>query len=343
MATHAPTATAPAAEPLATEPNPATIMQLASGFMAAKHLFAANELGLFEALADSPATLEALAARTGLTRRAARISADAMVALGLLEVEDGTYRNGKAAARFLSGPGPHDLRPFLRFWDKISYPTWTRLAEALASGPSREIFELDDELQQVASAGIEAILAGPATALPEVFDFGPHQRLLDVGGGTGSWSIAIAQRHQHLTGAVLELPTGVELARTRVAAAELGHRITVITGDAMAGELPAGYDVFLLANLIHYWSAEQNQELLQRVRRAAQPGSALLLADFWTNPAHTEPLQAALMAGEFAAHIRTGDVYSVEEVRAWLDHTGWRFTDHRPLAGPQSLVVAEAV
>ena len=212
MTTHAPAAAAPATEPMATEPNPATIMQLASGFMAAKHLFAANQLGLFEALADSPATLDALAARTGLTRRAARISADAMVALGLLEVHGGTYRNGKTAAAFLAGPGPHDLRPFLRFWDKISYPAWTRLAEALASGPPREIFELDDELQQVASAGIEAILAGPAAALPEVFDFGPHRRLLDVGGGTGSWSIAIAQRHQHLIGAVFELPTAVELA-----------------------------------------------------------------------------------------------------------------------------------
>jgi SAM-dependent methyltransferase len=339
MTTHAP---APAIGSLATEPNPATIIQLASGFMAAKHLFAANELGLFEALADAPATLDGLAARTGLTHRAARISADAMVALGLLEVQDGTYRNGTAAARFLAGPGPEDLRPFLRFWDKISYPAWTRLAEALASGPPREIFELDDELQQVASAGIEAILAGPAAALPQVVDFGPHQRLLDIGGGTGSWSIAIAQHHQHITGAVLELPTAVELARSRVADAELGHRISVITGDAMAGELPAGYDVFLLANVVHYWSAEQNQEMLQRVREAARPGSTLLMADFWTNPAHTEPLQAALMAGEFAAHIRTGDVYSVEEVRDWLDHSGWRFTGHRPLAGPQSLIIAQA-
>jgi hypothetical protein len=299
MTTHAPAATTTG--PPATEPSPATIMELASGFMAAKHLFAANELGLFEALADAPATLDALAARTGLTRRAARISADAMVALGLLEVRDGTYRNGTAAERFLAGPGPDDLRPFLRFWDKISYPAWTRLAEALASGPPQEIFELDDELQQVASAGIEAILAGPAAALPQVFGFGSHRRLLDIGGGTGSWSIAIAQRHQHVTGAVLELPTAVELARGRVAAAGLG-----------------------------------------RVRRAAQPGSVLLLADFWTNPAHTEPLQAALMAGEFAAHIRTGDVYSVEEVRGWLDQTGWRFTGHRPLAGPQSLIVAQA-
>jgi SAM-dependent methyltransferase len=339
--THAPSE-APTARPLATEPSPATIMQLASGFMAAKHLFAANELGLFEALADSPANLDALAARTGLTRRAARISADAMVALGLLEFQDGTYRNGEAATRFLASPGPGDLRPFLKFWDKISYPAWTRLADALASGPPREIFDLDDALQQVASAGIEAILAGPANALPEAFDFGPHKRLLDVGGGTGSWTIAIAQRHRNIAGAILELQTVVELARSRVAAAGLQHRITVIAGDAMAGELPTGYDVFLLANLIHYWSAEQNQDLLQRVRRAAQPGSALLLADFWTNPAHTEPLQAALMAGEFAVHLRNGDVYSVEEVHDWLDRTGWRFADHRPLAGPQSLIIAEA-
>jgi SAM-dependent methyltransferase len=339
--THAP-ADAAAAGTLATDPSPATIMQLASGFMAAKHLFAANELGLFEALADSPANLDALAARTGLTRRAARISADAMVALGLLEFQDGSYRNGEAATRFLAGPGPGDLRPFLKFWDKISYPAWTRLAEALASGPPREIFELDDALQEVASAGIEAILAGPATRLPEAFDFGPYRRLLDIGGGTGSWSIAIAQHHPNITAAVLELHTVTELAGARVAAAGLQHRITVITGDAMAGELPDGYDVFLLANLIHYWSAEQNQDLLQRVRRTAQPGSALLLADFWTNPIHTEPLQAALMAGEFAVHLRNGDVYSVEEVQDWLHRTGWRFADHRPLAGPQSLIVAEA-
>src|SRR6187401_2620905 len=120
MATQTATPGAISAQSSAVNPEP--IMRLASGFMVAKHLFAASELGLFEALAESPATIDALAARTGLTRRAARISADAMVALGLLERTDDTYRNGEVAATFLAGRTPADLRPFLRFWDRISYP-----------------------------------------------------------------------------------------------------------------------------------------------------------------------------------------------------------------------------
>ena len=318
-------------------------MRIASGFMAAKHLFAANELGIFEALADAPATIDALADRTGLARRSARISADAMVALGLLEREGDTYRNGAAAAAFLTGTTPADLRPFLRFWDKISYTSWIGLADALATGPKTEVFDLDDELQEVVSKGIDAVLAGPANALPQAFDFAAHRRLLDIGGGTGSWSIAIAQRFPTLEATVLDLPVVVPMAHARIAASGVASRVTAEVGEAMSGELPTGYDVFLMANLIHYWNPKDNHELLARVRRAAAPGSHLLLADFWTNATHTEPLHAALMAGEFAAHVRDGDVYSVDEVRAWLSETGWRFVEHALLAGPQSLIVAEAI
>ena len=110
----------------------------------------------------------------------------------------------------------------------------------------------------------------------------------------------------------------------------------------MAEELPPGHDVCLVANLLHYWSPERNVALLARVRRAVEGGARLLLADFWTDPSHTQPVQAAIMAGEFAVHLREGDVYSVEEVQRWLPQAGWRFVDHRPLVGPQSLILAEA-
>ena len=323
--------------------TPDPILRLASGFMAAKHLFAASELGLFEALADSPATIDALAARTGLTPRAARISADAMVALGILERDGDVYRNGPAADHYLAGRTPADLRPLLRLWDKISYPAWAGFAEALATGPRHEIFELDADEQAIPSAGIEAVLAGPASALGQVVDFSAHRRLLDVGGGTGSWSIATARRHPHLQATVVELPAVATLAAKRIAEAGLSDRVSVVAADAMADDLPAGHDAVLVANLVHYWSPETNLALLRRIRAAVQPGARLLLADFWTDPTHTQPVQAALMAGEFAAHLREGDVYSVEEVRGWLPGAGWRFVEHCPLAGPQSVIVAEAV
>jgi SAM-dependent methyltransferase len=336
------TTTTEATEATAPEVSPQPILRLAAGFMAAKHLFAANELGVFEALAAAPATLDALAARTGLTRRAARISADAMAALGLLQRDGEVYRNGPAADRYLSGRHAGDLRPLLRFWDRISYPAWESLATALAEGPPREVFELDEDQQAIVSAGIEAILTGPAHALGEVVDFSARQRLLDVGGGTGSWSIATLQRHPHLRGTIVELPVVAELARVRVAEAGLADRLAVVAADAFADDLPSGHDAILVANVVHYWSPTANATLLRRIRAAAPAGARLLLADFWTDPTHTQPVQAALMAGEFAVHLRDGDVYSVAEARDWLPATGWRFVEHVPLVGPQSLIVADA-
>jgi SAM-dependent methyltransferase len=317
-------------------------MQIASGFMAAKHLFAASELGLFEALADAPAGIDALAARVGLTRRAARISVDAMVALGLLERDGDFYRNSPVAAAFIAGRSLTDLRPLLRFWDKISYPTWEALAEVLGSGPRHQVFDLDDAQQAIFYAGIEAALAAPAAALGEVVDFSVHRRLLDVGGGTGSWSIATLTRYPHLRATVYELPVAAEIARARIADAGLADRISVVAGDALSDELPTGHDAVLVANVVHCFSPGDDAILLRRIRAAAPDGGRLLLADFWTDATHTKPPHAALIAGEFAVHVRDGDVYSVDEVRSWLPGTGWRFLTHAPLAGPQSLIIAEA-
>ncbi len=74
-----------------TNVTPEPIMQVAMGFMAATHLFIANEVGLFEHLGAGPVTLEQLAERTGVPRRTLRILADAMVALGLVERQEGRY------------------------------------------------------------------------------------------------------------------------------------------------------------------------------------------------------------------------------------------------------------
>jgi ubiquinone/menaquinone biosynthesis C-methylase UbiE len=323
--------------------TPDLILQVAQGFMASKHLFAASELGLFEALGEGPVDLAGLAARTGLLPRTARISADAMVALGLLERHGDRYANTPVAAAFLSGATAADFRPLLRFWDKLSYPAWTDLAGALGRGrPAHEIFEIDDNLVPVMSAGIEAATAGACRALPGMAGLPPASRLLDIGGGTGSWAIALAEADPELTATVFELPEVAAVAKQRLHTSGVSARIDVLAGQLLTDDLPLGYNAFLIANVVHYFTPDANQAILRKIRAAADPGARLLLADFWTDPTHTQPVPAALMAGEFAIHINDGDVYSVEEAAGWLAHTGWQFTGHLPLAGPITLVTAEA-
>src|SRR5579859_3274222 len=101
------------------EVTPEPILEAFTGFMASKHLFIANEIGLFEQLDETPATLEKLAERTAVPRRTLRIVADAMVALGLLERDQEHYSNSPVAASFLSGNGKTDLRPLIRMANQL--------------------------------------------------------------------------------------------------------------------------------------------------------------------------------------------------------------------------------
>jgi len=111
--------------------SPEPIIQVASGYMAAKQLFVAVEIGLFETLAEGAATIDELGQRTNIPRRTLRIITDAMVALGLLERTGDHYRNGVTTAAFLSGSGGPDLRAFLRLLNSVSYRRWVRLEEAI--------------------------------------------------------------------------------------------------------------------------------------------------------------------------------------------------------------------
>jgi hypothetical protein len=311
--------------------------------MMSKHLFAANDLGLFEKLADRPLTLDELANDLSIPSRTARITADAMVALGFLVKQDDRYRNSSVSQTFLSGKTPADLRPFLRFWNHISYPQWQHLEEALRTnrGVSGDV-ELDPDQQRIFSEGVAAIQAGPAHAMPEKYDFTRHRKVLDLGGGVGEYLVPILDRFPQLEGTLFELPPVTEVARDALAANPVGPRINIVAGDLFEDAIPEDHDALILANVVHYFDHARNLELLRRIRERVLAGARVLIVDFWTNPQHTEPLFAALVAGEFLTSVG-GDVFSEEEAKGWFRETGWEYLQTIPLEGPISLVVGEAI
>ena len=326
------------------EVTPDSIFQIASGFMAAKHLFVANEVGLFAHLAEGAATLGDLSQRLGLPRHTTRMVADAMVALGMVQRVGEHYQNVPVADAFLSGRTATDVRPILRQFNHLSYPRWAHLEEAVRTGKAvfGEFAFTTDE-QKIYSEGVEAITAGTAQALATQYDFSPHRRVLDLGGGTGSFLIAILRQHPHLACTLFELPPVAAVARRRLTTTPLAQDLQIVEGDFFQDPIPADHDAIIIANVWHNYSPERNVDLLHRVRRSVAAETRLLLVDFWTDPTHTQPLAAALMVGGFLLTTGEGDVYSVEEVHKWLQETRWQPVAHVPLGGPSSLIVAEPV
>ncbi len=334
------------ATPVATHktPDAQLIFDLATGFMRAKHLFAASELGVFEALGERPATLNALAARLKIPRRTTRIVADAVTALGLLERHGDKYSNSQLAQAYLSGRGSIDMRQFIRFWNRLSYRRWLGLEDSVRKGKGvAGEFNFTAEEQKIFSEGVEAFSAAHAAALAATYDFSRHRRVLDLGGGTGSFLIAILQRYPELQCTLFELPAAAAVARQRLEGDPLGRKINIAEGDFLKDLLPKGHDAVLLAHVVHALAPEQNLELLRQARKAVTSGARLLIVDFWMDATHTQPLMGALMAGEFLVVGGNGDVYSVEEGRNWLEQSGWRYVEHKPLSGPVTLLVAEAI
>jgi O-methyltransferase domain/Dimerisation domain len=323
--------------------TPESIMKIATGFMVAKYLFVANDIGLFEALASGPASMEELANRTGLPMRTAAIITSATVCLGLVRYDGIYYRNTDPASAFLAGKPGHDLRPVLRFWDQISYPLWERLAAAVRTGCSQAQFgQFDSRQQQIFSAGVEAFSKTSAAALAANYEFSRHHKVLDIGGGTGSFLIAVLQRYADLKGTLFDLPGPCAVARDKLGSLPEGSRIDIVEGDILKDAPPPGHDALIVANIAHEFSALHNVELLRKMRAGVEPGARLLFVDLWTNPSHTEPEPAALMSGEFFVISGEGQAYSEHEAEAWLTQTGWKKIEKRFLAGPTSLIIAEA-
>jgi hypothetical protein len=283
-------------------------------------------------------TADELAARTAVPVRTLRIVADANVALGMLTRRGEQYVNSAVAQTFLAGRSPADMRPMLTFWDRMSYPSWERLAGAVRNdGENIAFFDFTPEQQAIFSAGVEAATVGGAIALASTYDFARHHKLVDVGGGTGSFLRVIGSRHQHLQLTLFELPKTAAYARSRLSPQ---HRVTIVEGDMLKEPLPAGHDAMLLAHIVHGFRERENQRLLERLYTAAPAGGRLLIVDFFLDESRTGPVMATLISGEFL--VNTGArSYSVAEIRQQAAETGWQFVAHQPLAGPVSVLILE--
>ncbi|MGI9085772.1 MAG: methyltransferase [Aeromicrobium sp.] len=329
--------------------TPDAIMQLGFAFWGSKTLLSAIELGLFSELAQAGGLdTEALRERLGLHPRSATDFLDALVALGMLEREDGRYANTPATDLFLDRAKPTYAGGMLEMANARLYEFWGSLTEGLQTGELQNeakgggdffgtLYADPARLAQFARA-MSAISGGVAQAIAATFPWRDHGSVIDIGCAEGAVPVQIALAHEHITGGGFDLPPLEPIFDAHVAQFGLGERLAFTAGDFFADPLPRA-DVLVMGHILHDWDIDEKRLLVKKAYDALPDGGALIVYDAIIDDERRDNAFGLLMSLNMLIETPGGFDYTGADCRAWMLEAGFRDSYVQHLVGPDSMVV----
>lgn len=320
-------------------PSFSDLRQMMGAFQESRILLSAVELDIFTAVGEG-ATAWDVAARLNTNPRATETLLNALVALGALTKEQATFHNTPETARFLVTGAPDDARPALMHTVDM-WNAWDTLTACVRAGTAVRSPGVEAQDRQWTQHFIAAMHSGARTTARRVVNAvgaGGVKRLLDIGGGSGAYSIEFARANPDVRAEVLDLGPVVPIAQRYIEEAGLTGRVTTRVGDLTKDPFGQDYDLILLSAICHMLSPKENQDLFRRCHRAMAPGGRIVIRDFILEPDRTAPRSAAIFAINMLVATRGGSTYTEGEYRDWL--TGAGFREVTRLAPSGDLIVA---
>ena len=279
------------------------LLQLIAGQWAARSLYVAVELGIFDFLASGPRSTAALSelcsARADLLDRIL----GALCQFDLVaRVERNVYKL-TSCGELLTADSPSAMRAWTLLWGKEFEAAWHALPEAVAS--DRNAFELAHGVpifQHIGSNPTMAALfhqamAGlaryNASAVASQYNFNQHATLVDIGGGNGALLGEILKIHAQPRAILFDRTSAFEQLDANFQRHVETGRATTAAGDFFV-EVPKGADCYVLSNILHDWNEEQCRAILLRIREAIADGGRLILVEMALSEPGSEPALARM-------------------------------------------------
>ena len=221
--------------------------------------------------------------------------------------------------------------------------SWSHLTECVRSGTAVAYEEIRGRGEDWTEAFIAAMHRNAAERASEVaraVGFTSVWRMLDVGGGSGAYSIAFAKANPALVADILDLASVVPITQRYIREAGVADRVFTRVGDLRSEKLGRGYDLVFVSAICHMLSPEENRDLLGRCYAALAPGGRIVIQDFILEADKTAPAWGALFALNMLVGTRAGSSYSEPEYAGWLGSADFRDICHVRLPGPASLLIA---
>jgi (2Fe-2S) ferredoxin/ribosomal protein L11 methylase PrmA len=310
-------------------------------FQESRVVLTALELDVFTVVGDGAGTAE-VAEKLHTDHRATEMLLNALASLHLLVKQNGLFHNSPEAARYFSSSSRDNARPALLHSAHL-WPRWSTLTECVRAGTAVSGGEAAGRGEDWTEAFIAAMHRNASERAPLVVRaVGAEnvRHMLDVGGGSGAYSIAFAQSNPALRAEILDLATVEPIALRHIRAAGVEDRVKVRVGDLRSGNFGEGHDLVFLSAICHMLSPAENLALLRRCHEALVAGGRVVIQDFILEADKTAPRFAALFALNMLVGTPGGSSYSETEFAAWLAGAGFREIRHVRLPGTTGLMLA---
>jgi acetylserotonin N-methyltransferase len=309
-------------------------------------LAVADQLGLFEALHAAPANAGELAGRMNLKAEPLKALLPMLSALGFLVPRQGRYHLTPTARLYLLHDSPFywgHAFPVARASTAIDallerFPA-SEASNAARTSDSWESGQVSAEMALIIARIMHSHSLPAALGAARQGDFTGVTRLLDVGGGSGCFSIALAQHFPEMRCTIMELPAMCERAGRYIAEAGVSDRVDTRTVDMFREAWPAGYDAIFMSNIFHDWASETNAQLSASAFAALPRGGRIYLHEILINDEGSGPLAAASFSVLMLVGTK-GRQYSFGELARFLEGAGFADIRATQTYGYYSLVSA---
>ncbi len=328
--------------------TPDAIMQLGFGYWGSRTLLSAVELGLFRELAQGPLELEAIRTRLCLHERSARDFLDALVALGMLQRNQGIYSNTPETDFYLDRAKPTYLGGMLEMMSARLFRYWANLTEGLKTGePQNEakqggdlfgvLYSDPQRLEQFLSA-MTGLSLGIAQTIASQFPWSQYRTFVDIGAAQGGLPVVLAQTHPHLQGIGADLPVVQPIFEKYVASHHLQDRLKFAPLDFFMEPFPQA-DVVVMGHILHDWDLPTKKMLIGKAFEALPEGGALIVFEALIDDDRRNNAFGLLMSLNMLIETRGGFDYTGADCSAWMQEVGFRETRTERLSGPDSMVI----
>ena len=315
--------------------NPGDLFEISGYYWKTCTLHTGVKLDIFTVLDAGHRTADEVAAAIDGDPRAAAMLLNALVAMGLLDKKGDQFSNSPAAGTFLSKNSKHYIGYMIMHHHHL-VQSWAQLDTAVKTGRpvTKDSTTADEERRESFLMGMFNIAMGIAPTVANDIDLGGKSKLLDLGGGPGTYAIHFCLANPQLTAAIFDLPTTRPFAENTVARFNLSDRITFEPGSYLTDDIPGRYDAAWLSHILHQESPADCQEIINKTVSVLEPGGLIMIHEFILDNSMDGPLFPALFALNMLQGTEAGQSYSQAQLEEMLKKAGAGNIERLPFKGP---------